>query len=217
MFDTILFDLDGTISDSAPGITRCVAYALEKFDIKTGNLSSLTWFVGPPLRDSFAKLGFDSEQVEQAVAFYRERYEPIGVYETEAYPGVREMIRFLHEKGKTLALATSKPTVFAKVVLDDYGIANCFDFVLGCELDGRRDDKAEIMAECLAALGIEGEKKSRAIMVGDRNYDINGAKANGINSVAVTYGYAPEGELQAAKPDHIVNNTEELQKLLLSE
>jgi len=217
MFDTILFDLDGTISDSGLGITRCVAHALEKFDIKTDDLKSLNWFVGPPLRDSFAKLGFNEEQVEQAVAFYRERYEPIGVYETEAYPGVREMIRFLHEKGKTLALATSKPTVFAKVVLDDYGIANCFDFVLGCELDGRRDDKAEIMAECLAALGIEGEKKSRAIMVGDRNYDINGAKANGINSVAVTYGYAPEGELQAAKPDHIVNNTEELQKLLLSE
>jgi len=217
MFDTILFDLDGTISDSGLGITRCVAHALERFDIKTENLSSLTWFVGPPLRDSFAKLGFNEEQVEQAVAYYRERYEPIGVYETAAYPGVCDMIRTLHEKGKTLALATSKPTVFAKVVLDDYGIRDCFDFVLGCELDGTRDNKIEIMSQCLEALGIDGDKKNRAIMVGDRNYDINGAKANGIKSVAVTYGYAPEGELEAAQPDYIVNTAEELTALLLSE
>lgn len=217
MFDTILFDLDGTISDSALGITRCVAHALEGFGIKVDDLKGLNWFVGPPLRDSFARLGFDEPQVERAVALYRERYEPVGVYETEAYPGVCQMLRRLHDSGKTIVLATSKPTVFAKVVLDDYGIADCFDFVLGCELDGRRDDKTQIMRECLAAVGVEGEKKQRTAMVGDRHYDINGAKACGIKSIAVTYGYAPEGELEAVQPDFIAGSISELEKLLLSE
>ncbi|MGI6029274.1 MAG: HAD hydrolase-like protein [Candidatus Heteroscillospira sp.] len=218
MFDTVLFDLDGTISDSGPGITRSVAYALEKFGITPPPLEELNHFVGPPLKDSFRdSYGFTPEQCEQAVVWYRERYRAKGVYETAPYPGMCELLRELHERGKTVALATSKPTVFARIVLSDYGVSDCFDLVLGCELDGRRGEKIEVMTECLELLGISGEKKQRAVMVGDRSYDINGAKHCGLRSVAVTYGYAPEGELEAADPDYTVKDAAGLRELLLSE
>ena len=116
-----------------------------------------------------------------------------------------------------MALATSKPTVFARVILEEYGVTDCFDLILGCELDGRRGEKIEVMTECLRMLGITGDKKNRAVMVGDRCYDVNGAKHCGVRSVAVTYGYAPEGELESAEPDFTVSSVPELRALLLSE
>ena len=218
MFDIILFDLDGTISDSGPGITRSAAYALEKFGIHVEDPRSLNHFVGPPLTESFRdSFGFTPEQCAQAVLWYRERYKEKGVYETESYPGIRELLRQLHESGKTVALATSKPTVFARVILEEYGVTDCFDLILGCELDGRRGEKIEVMTECLRLLGVTEEQKKCTVMVGDRSYDIHGARACGVRSIAVTYGYAPEGELEAAGPDYTVEDVAGLQALLLSE
>ncbi|MGE4353022.1 MAG: HAD hydrolase-like protein [Oscillospiraceae bacterium] len=216
MFDTILFDLDGTISDSGLGITRSVAYALEKFGIHVADLKTLNTFVGPPLNESFREqFGFSPEECRQAVAYYRERYQDIGVRETESYPGIRELLRKLKGAGKTVALATSKPTVFARVILDEYGVTDCFDLILGCELDGRRSEKIEVMEACLSTLDIDSdEKKKHTVMVGDRHYDIDGAKHCGIVSVGVTYGYAQGDELSGA--DYIVETTEALGRVLLS-
>ena len=218
MFDTILFDLDGTISDSGPGITRSVAYSLKKFGIIIDDISTLNYFVGPPLKDSFRNnFGFDEEQSEKAVEYYREWYRDKGIHETTVYPGMAELVRKLHDMGKTIALATSKPTVFAKMVIEDYGLTDCFDLILGCELDGSRVEKPEIIAECLEFFGITEEEKHRAVMIGDRCYDILGARACGIASIGLTFGYAPEGEMEEVKPDYIAHSAEDIYSILVSQ
>ncbi len=217
-FDTVLFDLDGTISDSGLGITRSVAYALSRFGIQVEDIRSLERFVGPPLADSFRDFyHFTLEQCAQGIAWYREYYREKGIHETECYPGICALLRRLHDSGRAVALATSKPTVFAEKIIEEYGVTDCFDLILGCELDGRRGKKTEVMTECLQRLGITKEKKDRTVMVGDRNYDVDGAKYCGIHSIAVTYGYAPPGELEAAGPDFTVHSTEQLAALLLNE
>lgn len=217
MFDTILFDLDGTISDSGVGITRCVAYALSKFGIEVSDLTELNKFVGPPLSESFREFfGFSHTDALKAIEYYRERYSTIGIYETERYEGVCDLISELHDAGKKVALATSKPTVYASKIIEEYGISDCFDVLLGCELDGRRGEKIEVMEECLQMLGVDDERKKKTVMVGDRHYDINGAQHCGIKSIGVTYGYAQGNELEDAGADYIVDSVEGLRCLLLS-
>lgn len=217
MFDTILFDLDGTISSSGPGITRSVSYALNKFGIQVDDLSSLNRFVGPPLTESFSQFyGLSPEDCQKAIGYYRERYSEKGVHETQCYAGICELIRSLKAQGRTVALATSKPTVFAKMILEEYGITDYFDVILGSELDGARSEKIEVMTQCLEMLGVDNEKKKHTVMVGDRFYDIEGAKSCSVASIAVTYGYANPGELEATGADYIVSSVEELSNLLLS-
>ncbi len=218
MLETILFDLDGTLSDSAPGITRCVDYALRKFGIEPESLESLNHFVGPPLRESFTdSYGFDYDQCTRAIEYYRERYRAKGIFETTPYPGVCEMLRELRAAGRCLALATSKPTVFARQIVAEYGIADCFELVLGCELDGTRGEKIGVMRECLATLGIAGEALDRTAMVGDRKYDIESTQLCGVHAIAVSYGYAPPGELEAAGAEITVADSGELLRCLMAE
>lgn len=221
MNDYILFDLDGTLTDPKEGITACVQYALSAFGIEEPDADKLTPFIGPPLKESFMEFyEFDEEKAEAAVEKYRERFRDKGIFENRIYDGVPEMIRKLKGNHKKLAVASSKPTVFVKQILEHFEIGKYFDVIVGSELDGTRTEKAEVVAEALRLLYGENaedieEKKRNTVMVGDRKFDVAGAKAEGLVSVAVSYGYGPLDELKIAKPDYIVRSVEELEKLLL--
>lgn len=223
MNDYILFDLDGTLTDPKVGITTCVQYALASFGVEEPSLDKLTPFIGPPLKDSFKEFyGFDDDQAEAAVAKYRERFKDTGIFENQVYKGIPEMLKKLKAAGKKLAVASSKPTVFVERILEHFSIRRYFDVVVGSELDGTRTDKAEVIEEALGQLYSsrkEGEAlfavKRNTLMVGDRKFDVEGAKKEGVTSVAVTYGYGSMEELKAAKADYIVRSVEELEKLLL--
>lgn len=217
MFSYILFDLDGTISDPKAGITGCVQYALRSFGIEEPNADRLEPFIGPPLRDSFMKYyGFTREQAEAAVAKYRERFSVSGKYENVLYPGMEELLRDLQAAGAHLAVASSKPGVFVEDILQYFGIRSYFDIVVGSELDGTRDRKEEVVEEVLRLFAKEGASDhSDVVMIGDRKYDIEGAKAHGTHSIGVAYGYAQQGELQAAGAEIVVQDVEGLRRVLL--
>lgn len=220
MFQYCLFDLDGTLTDPREGITKSVQYALKKQGIDEPDLKKLEAFIGPPLRDSFmTKYGMTRQQADETVAFYRERFAPIGVFENQIFEGIPEMLKVLSESGVKVAIASSKPTVFVEKILKHFDIDTYFDVVVGSELDGRRDSKEEVVEEALRQLGImelsDAEKKDSCAMIGDRNFDIQGAKAFGLTGVGVRFGFADEGELETEGADYIVDTVEELQKLLL--
>lgn len=217
MFSYILFDLDGTISDPKQGICGCVQYALKSFGIDEPDLDRLEPFIGPPLRGSFMKYyGFTEEQAEEAVAKYRERFSVTGKYENMLYPGIAPLLHDLVQAGAKLAVASSKPTVYVEDILVHFGIRQYFDFVVGSELDGTRDRKEEVVAEVLRQLEQScGAKPYEVVMVGDRCFDIEGAKAAGTHSIAVAYGYAQPGELEQAGAEIIVRDVEGLRQVLM--
>lgn len=220
MFEYILFDLDGTLTDPKIGITSSVQYALRAFGIDEPNLDKLEPLIGPPLADSFMEFyGFTPEQANQAIEKYRERFDGQGIYENEMYEGIDKMLFALKENKKILAIASSKPTPLVLRVLEHFDIKQYFDYIVGSELDGRRSKKEEVVAEALrlmlpASFDVQ-EKKERVAMVGDRKFDIEGAKAFGLTSVGVSFGYASEGELEAAGADYIVDTVSELKEMLL--
>ena len=215
MFHTILFDLDGTLTDPKEGITRSVAYALEAFGIKE-EPDHLTCFIGPPLKESFIEYYHLTEsEADKAIEKYRERYSQIGLFENKVYEGIPEILRALKEQGKKLAVATSKPYIFAKQILEKYAIANYFDWIVGSELDGTRVKKAEVIEEVLKQAKIAEEERKGCLMVGDRKHDIQGAKACQMASMGVKFGYAEDGELEKAGAIYIVNNVAELGRFLL--
>lgn len=218
MKDIILFDLDGTLTDPKEGITKCVQYALAHFGIDVPNLDDLMCFIGPPLVDSFQMFyGFSEEKAEEAVVKYRERFKDIGIFENGVYDGVLELLKACKAAGKTIGLATSKPEEFARRILDKYGMAEYFDEITGSTMDGRINAKGDVIMEAFRRMGIDGpDKKERVIMVGDRKHDIIGAKQCGIESIGVRFGYAEEGELEAAGADYIVDTVEELKKLCIN-
>lgn len=223
MYDYILFDLDGTLTDPKEGITGCVQYALHKLGIEEPDNDKLEPFIGPPLADSFREFyGFDEERVRQAVAYYRERFSSAGLFENEIYPGIGKMLANLQEAGCHLAVASSKPVVYVEKILEYFGILSYFEVVVGSELDGTRVKKEEVVEEALRQLlkGAEKvrenpEKRPDVVMVGDRRFDIEGAKEYRIASIGVSYGYALEGELEKAGADMIVGTVGELQEILL--
>lgn len=213
-YNYILFDLDGTLTDPKVGITKSVAYALAKYGIQVDDLDSLCKFIGPPLKDSFVKYyGFSEEQGYEAVEMYREYFKPYGVYENKVYDGVDKLLAELAACGKKVILATSKPTVFAKVILEHFDLAKYFTAVVGSELDGTRVKKSEVVEEALRQSG--AADKSEAVMVGDREHDIFGAKENGIDCIGVLYGYGDRAEHETAGADYIVETVEELNQILL--
>lgn len=215
-YQYILLDLDGTLTDPKEGIANCVAYALSSFGVTVEDLDELTKFIGPPLRWSFSNYyGFSEEDAERLVAKYRERYTDIGIFENRLFDGVPEMLRALKSAGKTVALATSKPEIFAKRILEKYGVAQYFDVIVGSLLDGTRDSKNDVIAEVLRQLNLPEEEKESCIMVGDRHHDISGGKAFGLATAGLRLGYAEPGELEAAGADHIAEDIEELTGLLL--
>ncbi len=220
MFQYCLFDLDGTLTDPREGITKSVQYALHHFGIEEPDLKKLEPFIGPPLKDSFMEFyGFTEEQAEEAMKFYRERFAPIGIYENEVFEGIPEMLRHLHQNGQKLAVASSKPIGFVRQILQHFEIDGYFDVIVGSELDGTRSTKEEVVEEALSQLGIlelsGEERKNNCAMVGDRKFDIQGAKAYGLTGVGVSFGFAGEGELEEAGADIIVDTVTELEKLLL--
>ena len=210
----ILFDLDGTLTDPKTGITRSVQYALEKYGIRIENTDELCPFIGPPLKESFIKFfGFDEEMASDAVAKYREYFATIGIYENVIYDGVPEMLETLKNKNRDIILATSKPTVYAKKILEYFEIDKYFRFISGSELDGRRTNKAEVINYALRNCQIDD--LSSVVMVGDRKHDILGAKQAGVLSVGVLYGYGSYEELANASPDKLVSSIGELTATLL--
>lgn len=213
----LLFDLDGTLTDPKVGITTCVQYALREFGIDEPDLDKLEPFIGPPLEDSFKMFyGFTSEQADKAVAKYRERFQDKGIFENEIYPGIPEMLKKLKMRGMHLGVASSKPTVFVEKILEHFQIRGYFEVVVGSELDGTRSQKQEVVSEALRRFFPDGNvKKSKVFMIGDRKYDTQGAKAVGIESVGVTFGYGGMEELLEAHTDYIVRSVEELRRFLL--
>ena len=210
----ILFDLDGTLTDPKLGITKSVAYALKSYGIQVDDLDSLQKFIGPPLQESFVKYyGFSEEQGAEAVEKYREYFKPYGIYENKVYDGVENMLAELVKCGKKVILATSKPTVFANVILEYFHLDKYFTCAVGSELDGSRVKKGEVITEALRQAGVTD--KSLAVMIGDREHDILGAKENGIDSIGVLYGYGDRAEHEAAGAGMIVESVEALLEYLM--
>ena len=212
MYDFILFDLDGTVTDSQEGIINCLKYALKNMGIDEQNYDNLKRFIGPPLIDGFMQYYNLTEiEAKRALGFYRERYSAEGIFQNKLYSGIEIMLQKLKASGKKTALATSKPHIYAEKILKHFNIFDYFDILVGAELDGTRNDKAEVIAEALRA----AQHPKNSVMVGDRFYDIVGAKQNNIQCIGVTYGFAKEGELEYYGADKIVSSVEELCELLL--
>ena len=210
MYKAILFDLDGTLTDSGEGITKSVQYALEKIGKPEPDLKKLRVFVGPPLLEQFEQYaGIDRETAKKAVEIYRERYAPIGVYENEMYPGILELLSGLKKRGYKLAIASSKPENFVRIVAEYFHIDSYFDEMVGSEPNGERTNKTEVIEEALKRLGLS-EHREQVLMVGDKEHDVFGARRAGLECVAVSYGYGTKEELENAHPLKLVNSTEEL-------
>ncbi len=209
MFDLILFDLDGTLTDPKEGITNCVKYALSGFGIEENDISVLLKFIGPPLYNSFRSIyGMDDATANSALEKYRERFSDVGLFENSVLDGAAELLEQLKNSNKKIALATSKPYVFAKRILEKYDLAKYFDIVVGAELDGTRNYKDEVITEVLKQAG--NPDLSKVVMIGDRCHDILGAKKCNIKSIGVKCGYAEENELEDAGADYIFQNLYDL-------
>lgn len=213
MYDIILFDLDGTLSDSGPGIMHSVRYALAKYGIEGESEAALRRFVGPPMIESFMRFyGFDREKAKQALAYYREDYLAGAIYMNTPYAGMEETLRALTSLGKTLVVATGKPTVMAEDVLQHFGWRKYFQFIAGSTLDETRSEKKDIIEYALKELDLHD--RSRILMVGDRDNDVNGAGACGIDCCGVLYGYGSRQELEGAGAKYLIETPEELIKIV---
>jgi len=212
-FEYILFDLDGTITDSGEGITKSVQYALNSFDIFVDNLKDLNKFIGPPLKDSFKRYyNFDDEKAELGLKRYREYYADKGIYENNLYDGIVDILDILVKNNKKIILATSKPELYAKQILEYFKIDKYFDFVAGADFEETRVKKGDVIKYALE--GAKISELSKVIMVGDREHDIIGAKENNIKSIGVLYGYGDVVELTQARADYIANSTSEILNII---
>lgn len=210
----ILFDLDGTLTDSGLGIVNSICHAFNKMGIKDYKKEDLYSAVGPPLDETFIKYGIrENEEIQRATEFYREYYSEKGIYENSVYEGVAELLNTLYERNKKLILATSKPTYFAEKVLAHFDLKRYFYFILGSNMDGTMTDKGEIIKFALKEAGVKHLEK--AVMIGDRKYDILGARDAGISSIGVTYGFGQEAELQEAGADLLVETARAVMEILI--
>ncbi len=215
-YQHILFDLDGTLTDSAEGITKSTAHALKHFNIEVEDLSSLNKFIGPKLQDSFMEYyDFTEEQADLAAEIFRQRFAKIGKFENKLYAGIKELLEKLKTSGRKLYVATSKPMVYSKEILDYFSISQYFEDIVGCELDGTRTDKSEVIAYTIEKNGIS--KAERLVMVGDRKFDVLGAKENGLPVIGVLYGFGSRQELTESGADRLAEDLAELEKMLLEE
>ncbi len=216
MYSTILFDLDGTLTDSEQGIINSIEYALKKYEIRLESKADLRKFLGPPLKDSFIQFcGFSDEKADEAVNFYREYFKEKEIFENNVYQGIYDLLEKLKSKNKTLILATSKPEPFTLRILEHFDLLNYFDFVAGSNMDNTRCRKDEVISYALNSCKITD--LSSAIMVGDREHDIIGAKKVGIDSIGVLYGYGNLQELKNAGATYIAKDTEEIYKIVTDE
>lgn len=211
MKKTILFDLDGTITDSGEGIINCVIYALEKFGLPIPPRDSLRYFVGPPLHESFVKQGIPADRAEEAVAVYRERYVPTGMFENRPYPGIRELLEDLKAQGYTLYVASSKPEWMCVEILKHFDLDKYFTQICGATMDTSRTNKEAVIAYLIEQNG----KSNHMIMVGDTKFDVIGANFHGIPCIGVSWGYGTVEEMQQAGAAFIAYTMEELKRILL--
>lgn len=210
----ILFDLDGTLTDPGPGIVGCMQHALAKMGRPAPRDGELASFIGPPLLDSLRKLlgTSDHAEVMQALDFYRERYATTGLFENKVYPGIRDALESLCARGDTLFVATSKPGLYARRIIDHFALARYFQRVWGSELDGTLSDKGSLIAHVLKQ---ENLSPSGTVMVGDRMHDAIGARANGVVPVGVLWGYGDEHELTAVQCKVLLRTPAELAHLVI--
>ena len=210
----ITFDLDGTLTDPAPGICACVRYALEKGGLPVGSMEAYYPWIGPPLRDSFMKFaGADEHEAEILTAYYRERFSTVGLFENAVYSGIPELLGDLKNAGAMLAVATGKPTPYTLRILEHFDLLRYFDFVSGTTLDDSIKYKETVISIALEHLGVKD--KSRCVHIGDRDNDVSGAKANGIESIFVLYGYGSEEEAETSCANITVRDISELRSSLL--
>ena len=203
---SILFDLDGTLTDSGEGIMNCAVYALSHFGIPAPTEAELRTFVGPPLTETFARFGVPKDQLEEAVRIYRSRYLPIGKFENHPYPGIQKLLEKLKADGHTLYVATSKPEVTSIEILQYFGMDGYFEKICGASTDFSRNSKEAVIAYLLESCGA----RNNAIMVGDTAYDVIGAKAHGIPTVGVSWGYGLVSDMENAGAIGIANTMDEL-------
>lgn len=210
-YKAVFFDLDGTLTNPELGITNCIRYAAEYYGVKTER-ENLRKYIGPPLADSFMELlGCDEAKANEAVAKYRERFSPIGLYENEIYPGVVQTLAQLKEKGYVLCTASSKPQKFVDTILEHFDIKKYFDFVGGATMDGSISKKEDVINHVLAQTGFTPDK---VLMVGDRLFDLDGAEEFGMDAVGVLYGFGSYEELSACKSIALIENIGELLNIL---
>lgn len=211
---TVLFDLDGTLTDSGPGIISGVRYALKKDGRELPGDDVLRTFVGPPLKEQFRDFcGITDEKAAWMVETYREYYTEKGIFENSVYDGVTELLRCLKKAGLQIAMATSKPEKFAKIIADHFDFARYFDFIGGACMDGTRTDKQEVIEYVLENCHVR--ERDQVLMIGDRSYDITGAHRAGLQAMGVLYGYGTEEELQTAGADFIAATPEEAGRIIL--
>ena len=207
---TILFDLDGTLTDSGEGIINCASLALERLGLPVPDRHAMRVFVGPPLHDTFMKFGVRKDQVDEAIAIFRERYFRIGKFENFPYPGIPELLARLRELGYTLYIATSKPETLALEVTTHFDIAKYFDLICGATLDSSRVNKEDVIAYLMDICG----GADNAVMVGDTHYDVIGAKAHGIDTIGVSWGYGTVESMENAGAVAIAHTPEQLLQLI---
>ena len=213
MYQYILFDLDGTLTDPGLGITNSVMHALKKFDIDIPDRAALYKFIGPPLQESFEKYyDFSNEKSERAIQYYREYFKVSGLYENEVYDGIEDLLKNLKAQNKSVILATSKPEVFAVEILKHFQLDKYFDFIAGATMDETRVKKADVISYALDSCKISD--LSAAIMIGDREHDILGAKQIGLDSIGVLFGYGSREELEAAGATYIASDVADILKYI---
>lgn len=210
MARSILFDLDGTLTDSGEGILNCAEFALKHFGLPIPSREAMRVFVGPPLRDTFYQFGVPKDRLDEAVEVYRSRYIPIGKYENHPYPGIEMLLARLKQQGHRLYIATSKPEQMSIDILNHFGLAPYFDLIAGATLDGSRDEKDKVIAYLLGQIG----SLEDAVMVGDTAFDILGAKAHGIPGIGVSWGYGKVSDMEKAGAVAIADSVDELYMLL---
>ena len=216
MWKTVLFDLDGVLTDSAEGITKCVQYALTGLGLEEPELSELNCFVGPPLHEMFMRYAdLDAETADKAVALYRERYVPTGMFENQLYPTIVKLLELLKRNGILMGVASSKPEVYVKQILDHFGISNYFKVVVGSELNGDRVEKKEVLEEAIRRLHMEN-RRDQIVLIGDTIFDVRGAHAVDIDCIAVSYGYGKREDLEAARPIYIADTVSDIAECVLS-
>lgn len=211
----VLFDLDGTLTDSKIGITKSVQYSLKKFGIEEESLDDLEKFIGPPLKESFMEFySFDDKKAIEAIKYYREYFRDKGIFENEVYEGIPELLRELKDRGFILAVATSKPTVFAEIIIEHFDLKKYFDIVVGSNLDGTMISKAEIISHVIDSLKIGNSEE--IIMIGDRKHDVIGAQKNSVDCIGVLYGFGPKEELELVGATYLANSVRDIHKLIIN-
>ena len=210
MKKTVLFDLDGTLTDSGEGIINCATLALRHFGLPIPAYADMRTFVGPPLRDSFIRFGVPADQADEAIRVYRSRYIPTGMFENTPYPGIRELLEALRAEGYTLYVATSKPEEMSLTILEKFDLAKYFHRICGASIDSSRSTKDAVIAYLLESSGA----KEDMVMVGDTKYDILGAKAHGIPAIGVGWGYGKVEEMEEAGAVGIADSMEQLLGLI---